>query len=86
MTPTEIDNDKIDRRIKDKIRYEKRKNITNEINNLAQNNKLSKQQYLSQFNSKINGQLHEQDWVGPEMDIFHKKMADLKQFLLQNCN
>ena len=34
-----------------------------------------KKQYLKEYNSKKNGQLNEQDWVGPEMDLFHQKMT-----------
>jgi hypothetical protein len=41
---------------------------------------------MEEFNSRINGELNEQDWVGPEMDKFHEKISNLKQFHCDNCN
>jgi YesN/AraC family two-component response regulator len=49
-------------------------------------NKLSKEDYLTAFDSSKNGELHEQDWVGPEMDLFHQKMKETKQFNCNRCN
>ena len=72
--------------------------IENERLNNLNNNKINKKKteiqamldrkskYMSEFNSRINGDLNEQDWVGPEMDVFHQKIAKLKQFYCDNCN
>lgn len=69
-----------------------RKNMATELDEIENNrlaesnkNKLSfnrtqKKIYLEEFNSRINGELNEQDWVGPEMDKFHKKMKDLNNY------
>jgi hypothetical protein len=45
-----------------------------------------KEKYLREFDSEKNGELHEQGWVGPEIDAFHRKMAETKQFFCDNCN
>ncbi len=42
--------------------------------------------YLKEFNSSANGPLNEQDWVGPEMDLFHEKMSKLEMFYCENCS
>jgi hypothetical protein len=44
-----------------------------------------KNKYLTEFNSRVNGDLNEQDWVGPEMEKFHKKMSEMKQFYCIEC-
>ena len=44
-----------------------------------------KNKYLTEFNSRVNGDLNEQDWVGPEMEKFHKKMSEMKQFYFIEC-
>ena len=42
--------------------------------------------HLKEFNSKTNGELHQQDWVGPEMDKFHEKINKLKNNFCNNCH
>ena len=48
--------------------------------------KQRKIKYLKEFNSSINGPLNEEDWVGPEMDLFHEKMSKLQMFYCENCS
>ena len=44
-----------------------------------------KEKYLKEFNSILNEEIHEQDWFGPEMEEFHKKMGLLNNNKCENC-
>ena len=55
------------------------------LNNTIKN-KVPKKEYLKKFNSLLNGELHEQDWVGEELKQFHATIDSLKQFYCSNCN
>ena len=57
-------------------------NRINSIRNpiIQTNMKERKKIFLKEFNSRLNGELTDQDWVEPEMGKFHEKMSKLKQF------
>jgi len=63
-----------------------RSNKKNNIKNDKETLKQRKIKYLKEFNSSINGPLNEEDWVGPEMDLFHEKMNKLEMFYCENCS
>ncbi len=46
---------------------------------------VSRDQYIKEFDSSKNGQLHEQDWIGPEIDKFHQNLSKLNTFFCINC-
>ena len=56
---------------------------TTEIPN---NNLVSKSEYLKQFNSKLNGDLHEQSWVQKAKKDYLNKLSQLKQHFCSNCH
>ena len=56
---------------------------TTEIPN---NNRVSKSEYLKQFNSKLNGDLHEQSWVQEAKKDYLNKLSQLKQHFCSNCH
>ena len=47
---------------------------------------LDKKTYLKEFNARINGPLHEQEWAKIEALTFHTNISKLKQFFCTNCN
>ena len=63
-------------------------NRINSIRNpiIQTNMKERKKIFLKEFNSRLNGELADQDWVEPEMTKFHEKMSKLKQFYCENCH
>ena len=64
-------------------------NQINCLNSLSINNekiKLNKKEYLQQFDSKKNGDLHEQEWVESEIEQYHKKIMSLKQYYCPICS
>jgi hypothetical protein len=46
----------------------------------------SKQDYLKEFNSVLNGPIHTQEWVTEALKKYHEKMATLKPFYCSNCH
>lgn len=41
---------------------------------------------MRDFNSALNGQLHEQEWVEDAMAKYHNKMSTLKPYYCKNCH
>ncbi|CAF1066361.1 unnamed protein product [Brachionus calyciflorus] len=59
---------------------------TNQPQAVKNNNIVSKAQYLKEFNSKINGPLHEQEWVKDEISQFHQNIRQFNSYFCCNCH
>ena len=45
-----------------------------------------KNKYLKEFNSELNGPLHDQDWFKDGLNKYHKDIDNLKQYHCLNCS
>ena len=52
----------------------------------SQDRPKTKDEYLKDFNSALNGPLHSQLWVKEALKSYHEKMDTLKPFYCNNCH
>ena len=62
-------------------------NVGNRASDSPQDNTplLTKEKYLLEFNSAINGSLHEQEWFQSEINVFHKNIYNLQSHHCEHC-